>query len=182
MKQRVLLGVTGSIAAYKSADIVRLLIKKGREVKVVATKAALKFIGEVTLRTLSRNPVVHEMFPEGDDWEPKHISLADWPDVFVIAPCSANVIAKLAHGIADDILTCTALACIKPLIVVPAMNEKMLDHPATQANIKILQERGVKVLDVDSGDLACGVKGRGRMQDPEDIVNEIGVMFTQEGK
>jgi phosphopantothenoylcysteine decarboxylase / phosphopantothenate---cysteine ligase len=170
VKKKILLGVTGSIAAYKSAELVRKMVKKDWEVSVVMTKSATLFIGEVTMRTLSRNPVSVEMFPAGGEWKPEHISLAEWPDLFVIAPCTANVLAKMAHGIADDLLTCTALACGAPILAVPAMNEKMWNNPATRENVATLRKRGVHMAAVGRGDLACGWEGAGRMLEPEEIV------------
>jgi phosphopantothenoylcysteine decarboxylase/phosphopantothenate--cysteine ligase len=148
---------------------------RGRDwdVTVIMTKAATEFIGEVTLRTLSRNPVAVEMFPDSDEWIPGHISLADRADALVIAPCTANVIAKLARGLADDLLSCTALACTAPLIVAPAMNEKMLDHPATAENLGILKKRGAMIIAGGPGELACGCQGRGRMAEPEKIVDAV---------
>jgi phosphopantothenoylcysteine decarboxylase/phosphopantothenate--cysteine ligase len=118
----VLLGVTGSIAAYKAAELVRLLQKRGCEVQVVMTRAATEFVSELTFRSLSRYPVHIEMFPHTEEWRPDHIALGEWPDVFAVAPCTANVIAKMAHGIADDLLSCTALGMQAPVVVAPAMN------------------------------------------------------------
>jgi phosphopantothenoylcysteine decarboxylase / phosphopantothenate---cysteine ligase len=166
----VLLGVTGSIAAYKAAMLVRLFQKRDWEVKVVMTRAATEFVSELTFRSLSQHPVYVEMFPKTDEWRPEHISLGEWPDVFLIAPCTANVIAKLAHGIADDLLSCTALAMKAPLVVAPAMNDRMWMHPATQDNVACLKGRGVTFVDVGAGDLACGYQAQGRLADPDDIV------------
>ena len=137
------------------------------------TRAAREFVGEVTFRTLSRNPVACEMFGEAEAWRPEHIALADRADALVIAPCTANVIAKLAHGIADDLLTCVALACRAPLVVAPAMNDRMWDHPATRENVRTLEARGARVIDVGSGDLACGYEGRGRLAALEDILAAV---------
>ena len=159
----IVLGVTGSIAAYKAAELVRLMIKNGWNVTVIMTKGATQFVGPITFQTLSRRPVIVDMFAEPEAWTPEHISVADRADVMVIAPCTANVIAKLAHGIADDMLSATALANTAPLIVAPAMNVNMWDHPATQANVATLKSRGVTLMDVGVGDLACGNEGRGRM-------------------
>ena len=159
----IVLGVTGSIAAYKAAELVRLMIKNGWNVTVIMTKGATQFVGPITFQTLSRRPVIVDMFAEPEAWTPEHISVADRADVMVIAPCTANVIAKLAHGIADDMLSATALANTAPLIVAPAMNVNMWDHPATQANVATLKSRGVTLMDVGVGDLACGYEGRGRM-------------------
>jgi phosphopantothenoylcysteine decarboxylase/phosphopantothenate--cysteine ligase len=171
--KHVILGVTGSIAAYKAAELVRLMKIRGWDVSVIMTRSATEFVGELTFRTLSQNPVGVEMFDKTVEWIPDHISLADRADVFAIAPCTANVMAKLAHGIADDLLTCTALACAKPLVVAPAMNEKMWDHPATQENVRILKKRGVRIVNVGTGDLACGVKGRGRLADLNAIMEAV---------
>lgn len=173
MAKHVLVGVTGSIAAYKAAELVRLMKKAGWDVTVVMTEAATCFVGPLTFRTLSGNPVAVEMFPDPAPETVPHIALSDWADTMVIAPCTANVMAKLAHGIADDLLTCTALACTAPLVVAPAMNEKMWDHPATQANLGVLRERGVQVIEVASGDLACGYQGRGRLAELETILAAV---------
>jgi len=169
----ITLGVTGSIAAYKAAELVRLMIKAGWGVSVIMTRGATRFVGALTFQTLSRRPVIVDMFEEPEDWIPGHISLADRASVMVVAPCTANVIAKLAHGLADDMLTATALACPAPLLVAPAMNCHMWDHPATQANVAILRQRGVTIADVGAGDLACGYEGQGRMSEPVRIVEAI---------
>ncbi|MBU1857196.1 MAG: bifunctional phosphopantothenoylcysteine decarboxylase/phosphopantothenate--cysteine ligase CoaBC, partial [Verrucomicrobia bacterium] len=129
--------------------------------------------GELTFRALTRRPVVLDMFQETETWRPTHISLADWANVLVIAPCTANVMAKLAHGLADDALTATALACAAPLVVAPAMNEKMWIHPATQENVRILKARGAVVVDVEQGELACGYEGRGRLASLETILKSV---------
>ncbi|MCK5850640.1 MAG: hypothetical protein KAH23_06960 [Kiritimatiellae bacterium] len=175
----VLLGVTGSIAAYKAAELVRLFKKEGMDVHVVMTVAATKFVSALTFRTLSQNPVGVEMFEEPEEWRPEHISLAEKADVFLIAPCSANVMAKLTHGIADDLLTCTALASTAPLVLAPAMNEKMWDNPATVANLDLLKSRGVHIVTVGSGDLACGYQGRGRMATLDDIMTVVNNLIKE---
>ncbi len=169
----VVLGVTGSIAAYKAAELVRMFQKQGLEVSVVMTEAATRFIGPLTMRTLSNRPVAVAMFPEDNPDQVPHIALSDWADCMVVAPCTANVIAKAAHGISDDLLSCTMLACAAPLVIAPAMNVKMWDHPATQTNVAVLRERGVTVLDVGEGDLACGYTGRGRLVDLDTIVAAV---------
>ena len=169
----ITLGVTGSIAAYKAAELVRLMIKAGWGVSVIMTRGATRFVGALTFQTLSRRPVIVDMFEEPEDWIPGHISLADRASVMVVAPCTANVIAKLAHGLADDMLTATALACPAPLIVAPAMNCHMWEHPATQTNVTTLRKRGITIVDVGVGDLACGYEGRGRMAEPARIVAKI---------
>lgn len=166
----IVLGVTGSIAAYKAAELVRLMRKRDWDVSVVMTESATRFIGPLTLRTLSNRPVAIEMFPEPAPEQVPHITLADGADCVVVAPCTANVLAKAAQGIADDLLSSTLLACDVPVVIAPAMNVKMWDHPATQANVAVLKERGVTVLQVAAGDLACGYKGRGRLVDLDTIM------------
>ena len=175
----IVLGVTGSIAAYKAAELVRVFIRGGHGVHVVMTKAATEFVTPLTFRTLSRNPVAVGMFDEPAGWEPRHVSLASLADVLVIAPCTANVLAKLAHGIADDELTATALACRAPLVVAPAMNNAMFAHPATQANLGILRERGVTIAEPEEGELACGATGQGRLAPVDSIAQAV---FTVLGK
>jgi len=171
--KHIVLGVTGSIAAYKAAELARLMIKKKWEVSVVMTRAATRFVGELTFRTLTCRPVVTDMFQETEAWRPTHIALADWADALVIAPCTANVMAKLAHGLADDALTATALACVAPLVVAPAMNEKMWNNPATCENLRLLKSRGAVVVDVEQGELACGYEGRGRLAALETIMAAV---------
>jgi phosphopantothenoylcysteine synthetase/decarboxylase len=171
--KHIVLGVTGSIAAYKAAELVRLMKSEEWNVSVIMTRDAQQFVGEVTFRTLSQNPVGTEMFPETEEWCPEHISLADRADVFVVAPCTANVIAKLACGLSDDLLSCTALATKAPVVVAPAMNVNMWDHPATQANVATLRERGVAFVEVGTGDLACGYQGRGRLAALSEIMSAV---------
>jgi phosphopantothenoylcysteine synthetase/decarboxylase len=175
----IVLGVTGSIAAYKAAELVRLMIKNGWNVTVIMTKGATQFVGPITFQTLSRRPVIVDMFAEPEAWTPEHISVADRADVMVIAPCTANVIAKLAHGMADDMLSAVALANTAPLIVAPAMNVNMWDHPATQANVATLKSRGVTLVDVGVGDLACGYEGRGRMAEHGQILTCVSEALKQ---
>jgi phosphopantothenoylcysteine synthetase/decarboxylase len=175
-KQTVILGVTGSIAAYKAADIASKLNGLGHEVFCVMTKDAMQFITPLTLQTLSRHPVTVDMFAEGErEWRPTHIAVADAADLFIIAPATANVIAKLAHGIADDALTTIALA-LRPeakVLIAPAMNSKMWLHPATQENVKILRKRGVEFIGPEKGLLACGYEGIGRLWDADKIVEGV---------
>lgn len=168
MGRRILLGVTGSIAAYKAAELVRLFVKNGDEVRVVMTPAATRFVAPLTFQTLSRNPVYVEEFDRPAEWRPEHISLADC-DLAVVAPASANTIAKLRHGIADNLLTSTLLATRAPVAVAPAMNDGMWESPVTQENIAALGARGVKVLVPGTGELACGTVGLGRMAEPAEI-------------
>ena len=167
--RKIALGVTGSIAAYKACELVRLFVKAGAEVSVVMTAGAQQFVTPLTFRTLSRRSVATGLFDNPETWVPGHVSLAVWCDALVVAPCTANVAAKLACGIADDILSSIALACRKPVLLAPAMNEGMLDAPATRANFATLRARGVEVMDCGEGDLACGVEGRGRMPEPEEV-------------
>jgi phosphopantothenoylcysteine decarboxylase/phosphopantothenate--cysteine ligase len=178
MKQRkkakkVVLGVTGSIAAYKAVELLRLMQAKNWDVHVVMTRAATEFVTELTFLTLSRHPVGVEMFGNIEEWRPGHISVADLADVMVIAPCTANVIAKVAHGISDDLLSCTALATVAPLVIVPAMNVKMWNNAATKANVETVKSRGVSIVDPESGDLACGYQGNGRMASLNKILSAV---------
>lgn len=179
---QIVLGVTGSIAAYKAAELLRLMVGRQWEVTVVMTKSATRFVGELTFRTLSRKPVLVEMFAELDAWRPEHIELADRADVMVIAPCTANVMAKIAHGIADDLLTAVALATRSPLVLAPAMNEGMWVNPATQANLALLQTRGVDIVDVGTGDLACGYQGKGRLAALDAVLAVVERRLRQKGQ
>ncbi|MBP7638587.1 MAG: hypothetical protein KBA18_11980 [Kiritimatiellae bacterium] len=169
----ILLGVTGSIAAYKACELTRLFVKSGHAVHVLMTDAATRFVSPLTFRTLSRNPVSAGLFDAPEEWVPGHISLAERADALVVAPCTANVIAKLAHGLADDILTSTALASRAPLVIAPAMNTGMWDHPATRANISLLGARGATFVDAGTGDLACGTSGKGRMAEPQTVYDAV---------
>ena len=169
MARTIILGVTGSIAAYKACELVRLFVKNGDDVRVVMTDHAKEFVTPLTFRTLSRNPVENAMFADPLDWKPGHISLAEAADVLVIAPATANVIAKMANGIADDLLSSVALATKAPIVVAPAMNTGMWENAATQANIETLKKRGVRFVQVGDGELACGTAGPGRMAEPECI-------------
>ena len=168
----VVLGVTGCIAAYKACELVRLLQKADVRVKVVMTEHATRFVDPLTFRALTREEVAVGLFD--DPWDPiHHISLAQEADVFCIAPCTGNMAAKLAAGIADDLLSTTALAVTAPVVVAPAMNVHMYEHPATQANLKVLADRGVRVVSADEGYLACGDVGRGRLAEPEAIAGVV---------
>ena len=168
--KKVLIGISGGIAAYKCPELVRQFIQAGAEVKVIATKNALEFTTEWTLMTLSRNKVYHQVFGPVGEWSPEHISHADWGDFLVVAPATANVIGKFASGIADDALSTTFLAFDKPVFIAPAMNDKMYKHPIVQRNMKILEEVGVTFIEPAYGELACGTTGKGRMEEPENIV------------
>ena len=171
--RNIVLGVTGSIAAYKACELVRLLTKAGWNVHVVMTAAAQKFVAPLTFQTLSRNPVGTDAFAPVADWKPEHVSLAERADLLLVAPCTANFIAKLAHGIADDLLSATALATRAPIVIAPAMNDGMWDNPATQDNLATLRRRVVRVVEPNDGELACGTLAKGRMAEPQDIVNFI---------
>lgn len=166
----VVLGVSGGIAAYKSAELVSRFVKQGLQVYVVMTRHATEFITPLTLETLSNRPVAADMFADKPNFEIEHISLAKRADMFVVAPATANVIAKMAHGIADDMLTSTLLATRAPILVAPAMNENMWEHPATQQNMQTLRARGAHIIGPGKGMLACGDIGYGRMEQPETIV------------
>jgi phosphopantothenoylcysteine decarboxylase len=169
--KKIVLGVTGSIAAHKAADLASLLTKKKYDVRVVMTADAQRFITPLPFKTLTRNPVVTDLYDEDEGWKPTHIDLADTADLLLIAPATANVIAKLAHGLADDALSCIALA-LNPkakLLIAPAMNGKMWLHPATQENVKTLKKRGAEFIGPDEGMLSCGYEGIGRLWPVEKI-------------
>lgn len=170
----IVLGISGSIAAYKAADIASQLVKLGHEVHCICTRSALEFVSPLTLQTLSRQRVLVDLADEKGSWSPGHIGLAQRADVFVVAPATANTIGNFANGLAPDTLSCIFLATQAPTIVCPAMNTKMWEHPATQANISRLQSWGVRIFGPAAhGILACGDVGKGRLMPPEDIVAEI---------
>ena len=173
MKKTVLLGVTGCVAAYKACEVVRGLQKAGLRVKVVMTKNATEFINPGQFRALTREPVAVGTFDDAPGDPIHHISLSKEADVFLIAPCTANVLGKIANGIADDLLTTTALATTAPIVLAPAMNVNMYENEATQQNMKTLAERGVRIVDAGSGYLACGDVGKGRLAEPADIVDAV---------
>ncbi|MFA6334371.1 MAG: bifunctional phosphopantothenoylcysteine decarboxylase/phosphopantothenate--cysteine ligase CoaBC [Bacteroidales bacterium] len=178
--KHILLGVTGSIAAYKSALLVRSLVKQGAEVKVIMTEMAKQFITPLTMATLSKNPISVEFYnPENGDWN-SHISLGLWADLYIIAPASANTIAKMANGVADNLLLTTYLSSRCPVVAAPAMDVDMFLHPATQENLKILSQRGVRIIEPASGELASGLDGKGRMEEPEEIVKFVDFLFQKE--
>jgi phosphopantothenoylcysteine decarboxylase len=165
----IVLGVTGSIAAYKSAELVSLLVKQGHEIFVVMTQDATEFITPLTLQTLSKNPVVTSFYDEKENWRPGHIELADRANLLLIAPATAHVIAELAHGLASHPLAAIALATRAPILLAPAMNGKMWAHPATKENVAKLKSRGVEFIGPDEGMLACGYEGVGRLWKVDDI-------------
>jgi len=175
----VVLGVTGGIAAYKSCEIVSRLRKAGVKVHVIMTKNACEFVTPLTFETLSNNPCVTDTFARPERWEVEHVALAKAADLFVIAPATANIMAKMAHGIADDMLSTTVLATRAPVLIAPAMNTGMWENPATQENLQVLKARGVHFIGPEGGFLACGDSGAGRMSEPADIVEEIGRLLSQ---
>ncbi len=180
MSKHIVLGVTGSIAAYKAAELVRLIKTSGNEVSVVMTKSATKFVAPLTFKTLSQNDVAVEMFDDSMVWNPVHINMADKADIIVIAPCTANVLAKTAHGLADDLLSATVLATKVPVLIAPAMNDRMWSNAATQANVETVRQRGIEVMEAGEGDLACGYCGSGRMPEPKDIMKAIAKILDVE--
>jgi len=177
--KHIILGITGSIAAYKAAILVRLLVKEGADVKVIMTPLAKEFITPLTLATLSKNPILVDFFnPENGDWN-SHVDLGLWADLYLIAPASANTIAKMANGVADNLLLTTYLSAKCPVMVAPAMDLDMYNHPATQRNIKTLQGIGNIVIEAATGELASGLTGKGRMEEPENILTSVVNFFSQ---
>ena len=173
MKKTVLIGVTACVAIYKTCEIIRGLQKAGVRAKVVMTKHSTEFINPMLFRSLTREPVAVGLFDDRPGDPIHHISLSKEADLFLIAPCTANVIAKIANGIADDLLTTTALATKAPIVIAPAMNVNMYENTATQQNMQTLRERGIAFIDAESGYLACGDVGKGRLADPEVIVSAV---------
>ena len=171
--KKILLGVTGGIAAYKSAELTREFIKGGAAVKVVMTGNAMKFITPLTLQTLSGNPVYTDMFSLTEEWEIGHVSLADYPDIVVIAPATANILGKIASGLADDLLTSLVMATRKPVLLCPAMNTNMYGNAAVRDNMVKLAARGYFLMDAPTGELACGTEGPGRLPPLQDILEEV---------
>ncbi len=169
----VVLGVTGGIAAYKACELTSRLRKAGAQVYVIMTKNACQFVAPLTFETLSNHPVATDTFARPETWEVEHVALAKRADVFVIAPATANILAKMACGLADDMLSTTVLATRAPVLVAPAMNTGMWDNPATQENVERLQQRGVHFIGPEGGFLACGDTGAGRMSEPKDIFDAI---------
>ena len=177
--RNILLGITGSIAAYKAAILVRALVKEGADVKVVMTPLAKQFITPLTMATLSKNPILVDFFdPENGAWN-SHVSLGEWADLYLIAPASANTMAKMARGVADNLLLTSYLSARCPVAVAPAMDLDMYAHPATQENIGILRQRGLTIIEPGSGELASGLSGKGRMAEPEDILEQVKLLFEK---
>ena len=176
--KNVVLGVTGGIAAYKACELTSRLRKAGADVYVILTKNACQFVSPLTFETLSNHPAVTVTFARPDTWEVEHIALAKRADVFVIAPATANILAKMAHGIADDMLSTTVLATRAPILAAPAMNTGMWENIATQENVETLKRRGVHFIGPEGGFLACGDEGAGRMSEPKDIFDAVQTLLT----
>lgn len=177
--KKILVGITGGIAAYKTPLLIRLLIKNGAEVKVAATKSALQFVTPTTLETLSKNKIYTDLFAETNEYNTEHVALKDWADFMIVAPATANCIGKLASGIADDALSTLLLAFNKPLFICPAMNTNMLENFSVQRNIQWLKDNGIRFVEPASGQLACGVEGKGRMEEPENILDNVIASISQ---
>jgi phosphopantothenoylcysteine decarboxylase len=176
----IVLGVTGSIAAYKSAELASLLVKQGHDVFVVMTSDATEFITPLTLQTLSKNPVTTSFYDEKEKWRPGHIELADRADLLLIAPATANIIAELAHGLANHPLAAIALATRAQILLAPAMNGKMWEHPATQENVEKLKARGAEFIGPEEGMLACGYEGVGRLWNVNDIAFRVEFLLARQ--
>ena len=175
----IILGVTGSIAAYKAADITSRLTEAGATVYPVLTESACRFIQPLTLQVLSRNPASSGLWKEGEGWQPGHIELADQADLLLVAPATAHCLALFAQGLAPDLLSSIHLATAAPVMLAPAMNGKMLAHAATQVNLEILRSRGYHFIEPQSGMLACGYEGEGKLAAVEDIVQSVHDFFAQ---
>jgi phosphopantothenoylcysteine decarboxylase/phosphopantothenate--cysteine ligase len=171
--RRILLAISGGIAAYKTPELVRALKRAGHEVRCALTPHAERFVAPLALQAVSGQSVRKDLFDPGEEGEIDHIGLADWADLVVVAPCTANLIAKMAHGLADDLVTAVLLATRAPVLVAPAMNVNMWSHPATQANLEVLGARGVEFVGPDRGELACGWEGLGRMSDPSIVASAV---------
>ncbi|MBU5594610.1 bifunctional phosphopantothenoylcysteine decarboxylase/phosphopantothenate--cysteine ligase CoaBC [Amphibacillus sp. MSJ-3] len=179
--KKIVLGVTGGIAAYKAIALTSKLSQAGALVQVILTKGAQQFVSPLSFQAISRQPVYLDTFDELDPKKIQHIDLADWADLFIVAPATANIIGKYANGIADDMLSTTLLATKAPVYIAPAMNVDMYQHPAVQNNLAVLEKRGVRLIDPNEGYLACGYTGKGRLAEPEEIVNYLEKSLT-EGK
>lgn len=180
--KHIILGITGSIAAYKAAVLCRLLVKEGAEVRVIMTPLAKQFITPLTMATLSKHPILVEFFnPENGEWN-SHVKLGEWADCLLIAPATANTMAKMAYGIADNLLLTTYLSARQKVAVAPAMDLDMYAHAATQENIATLRRRGVAIIEPEAGELASGLTGKGRMAEPEEIVRHVKELLTEKKK
>lgn len=180
--KHIILGITGSIAAYKAAMLCRLLVKEGAEVRVIMTPLAKQFITPLTMATLSKHPILVEFFnPENGEWN-SHVSLGEWADLMLIAPATANTLAKMTTGIADNLLMTTYLSARAKVAVAPAMDLDMYAHITTQQNLRTLAERGVDIIEPESGELASGLVGKGRMAEPEEIVEQVKLLLSDKKK
>lgn len=176
--RRILLAITGGIAAYKAPELLRALRRMGHEVRCMVTPEAERFVSSLVLQTLSGRSVRRDLFDPGEEGEIDHIGLADWAELVLVAPATANLLAKMAHGLADDLVSTVLLATRAPVVVAPAMNVNMWSHPATRTNCAILQSRGVEFVGPEAGELACGWEGLGRMSDPATIVEAVVARLT----
>ena len=178
--KHIILGITGSIAAYKAAMLCRLLVKEGAEVRVIMTPLAKQFITPLTMATLSKHPILVEFFnPENGEWN-SHVSLGEWADMLLIAPATANTLAKMTTGVADNLLLTTYLSARSKVAIAPAMDLDMYAHITTQNNLRTLAERGVAIIEPEAGELASGLIGKGRMAEPEEIVKQVKEIFAKE--
>ena len=175
--KKILLGVTGSIAAYKAAYLVRLLLKQNNDVKVLMTESSKDFITPLTLSTLSKKPVNLSFFDSQSGLWTSHVDLGEWADLFLIAPATANTIAKMANGLCDNLLLATYLSASCKVFIAPAMDRNMYIHPATQTNIRLLEKRANIIIPAVYGELASGLSGEGKMAEPEDIIKQVGLHF-----
>ncbi|NLY78979.1 MAG: bifunctional phosphopantothenoylcysteine decarboxylase/phosphopantothenate--cysteine ligase CoaBC [Lysinibacillus sp.] len=182
MSKNILLGVSGGIAVYKAVALVSKLTQAGFNVKVIMTESAMKFVTPLSFQALSKNDVYFDTFDEKDSKVIAHIDLADWADLVIVAPATANIIGKLANGIADDMLSTTLLATTSPVWIAPAMNVHMYEHPAVKRNIKQLADDGCSFIEPSEGFLACGYVGKGRLEEPEKITELVIKHFNREGK
>ena len=178
LDKNILIGVTGGIAAYKVVEVASRLKKSGANVRVMMTRHATEFVSPRTFQEITGNAVSVEMFGDAANFHVAHIALADFADAILIAPATANFLAKAAHGICDDLLTTTIVAFDKPLLIAPSMNTKMFTNPATQDNLRILRARGAKILEPATGELACGTSGKGRLPEPVDICAAVEKLFA----
>jgi len=180
--KKIALGVTGGIAAFKAVALTSKLVHAGAQVRVIMTDAATKLITPLTFKEISGNPVAVDMWSGNAEFNVEHIALVRWADLFIVAPATANIVGKMAHGIADDLLSTTLLACNKPIIICPAMNTVMLEQPIVQKNLAWLASTGVHIMEASTGDLACGTIGKGRLPEPEEILAYAdNFLATQEG-
>jgi len=180
--REILVGIAGGIAAYKTAMLVSRLVQAGAGASVIMTEHAMRFVGPLTFQTLTGRPVYTNLFESPEVYHTEHVALAERADLVVVAPATANLLAKLAHGIADDLLSTVLLAIGVPLLVAPAMNARMWTHPAVQANVETLRSRGVRFVGPEEGRLACGTVGPGRMAEPPEILRQMVDILSSRAK